>query len=550
MKKLCIICFLFTILISNKNYAQVNEQDSLALVDLYKATAGANWYNKTNWLTIAPVATWYGINVNQVGNQNRVTLILLDSNNLQGSLPSSLSNLRYLGELNLSVNHLTGNIPPEIGSLNLSYLFLSYNELNGAIPSELTKLRISILDLSHNQLNDTIPSGFGKHTFTSKINLSYNQLTGTIPADLGKIAFLSILNLSHNQLRGAIPKEIGKIAFPDNINLSYNQLSGEIPATLANFFLNKLYLNNNQLSGKIIREFGKISLTALDLSDNNLSGNIPPFYSSSLKVLSLKNNKFTGTIPNELGYLTNLELLSLGHNELKGNIPSSLSKLKKLNVLHLRDNMLRDTVPSFLTTLPALKVLDVVNNHFTFDGMEAIALHRFDSLFYREEKKIHVHENNGMLSVYAGGTLSNNTYHWYKDGSLVSTKNGDSTFQLTASGNYYVTVTNSIAAELTLYSDTINISTSGDGAQSISLAEGNFIIYPNPAKAFINFYVDNSDEEAVVNVYDITGRKLITQKTTAQKGNIRLNITSLSSGTYFAEITIANKSAKQKFIKQ
>jgi len=40
--------------------AQVNVQDSLALVDLYNSTNGPNWSNHTNWLTKAPVSTWYG----------------------------------------------------------------------------------------------------------------------------------------------------------------------------------------------------------------------------------------------------------------------------------------------------------------------------------------------------------------------------------------------------------------------------------------------------------------------------------------------------------
>ena len=37
--------------------AQVNVNDSLALVDLYNSTNGPNWMRNTNWLTEAPVSS-------------------------------------------------------------------------------------------------------------------------------------------------------------------------------------------------------------------------------------------------------------------------------------------------------------------------------------------------------------------------------------------------------------------------------------------------------------------------------------------------------------
>lgn len=45
----------------NSANAQINVNDSLALVDLYNSTNGPNWNDHTNWLTSAPVSTWYGI---------------------------------------------------------------------------------------------------------------------------------------------------------------------------------------------------------------------------------------------------------------------------------------------------------------------------------------------------------------------------------------------------------------------------------------------------------------------------------------------------------
>ena len=43
--------------------AQMNVQDSIALVKLYHNTHGNGWKNHTNWLTLNPVSTWYGITI-------------------------------------------------------------------------------------------------------------------------------------------------------------------------------------------------------------------------------------------------------------------------------------------------------------------------------------------------------------------------------------------------------------------------------------------------------------------------------------------------------
>src|SRR4051794_10914956 len=92
--------------------AQVNEQDSLALVDLYNSTDGPNWYYHTNWLT-SPISKWAGVTV----TNTRVTEISLYGFGLNGSIPSSFGNLTNLQRLELSSNQLSGNIPSSIGNL-------------------------------------------------------------------------------------------------------------------------------------------------------------------------------------------------------------------------------------------------------------------------------------------------------------------------------------------------------------------------------------------------------------------------------------------------
>jgi hypothetical protein len=51
---------------------------------------------------------------------------------------------------------------------------------------------------------------------------------------------------------------------------------------------------------------------------------------TKLYQLDLNGNHFSGTVPAEVGLLTNLRFMRFGFNRFTGNIPDSLSKLKEL----------------------------------------------------------------------------------------------------------------------------------------------------------------------------------------------------------------------------
>ena len=70
--------------------------------------------------------------------------------------------------------------------------------------------------------------------------------------------------------------------------------------------------------------------------------------------LYLYDNKLNGTIPTELGLLSNMGWLSLYWNQLTGKIPSELGLLSNLELLVLDTNQLTGAVPTSLASLPSL----------------------------------------------------------------------------------------------------------------------------------------------------------------------------------------------------
>ena len=69
------------------------------------------------------------------------------------------------------------------------------------------------------------------------------------------------------------------------------------------------------------------------MSSNQLTGSIPSEIGNltNLEYLRLDNNQLTGEIPPEIGNLTNLTHLYLNSNELTGEIPESICELTNLN---------------------------------------------------------------------------------------------------------------------------------------------------------------------------------------------------------------------------
>ena len=236
-----------TISLSDEIIAQDNtlQLDSLALVALYNATNGGNWTNSENWLN-GPVSTWFGVTV----ENDRVSEIIFQGNNLNGNLPAEIGDLTALRTLDLRFNNgLSDSFPIEICQLlNLEYIDFYQCRFYGDIPSEIGNL----VNLTY-------------------LNLGINYgLTGSIPVEIGDLTNLQYLFLHANQLVGTIPTEIASLSNLLYLFLYGNQLSGSIPDFDQLPSLTRCYLHGNNFDElpDITRPSG---LANFWVQDNNLT---------------------------------------------------------------------------------------------------------------------------------------------------------------------------------------------------------------------------------------------------------------------------------------
>ena len=102
-----------------------------ALSALYISTGGANWTDNHSWdITITPdlnqLDTWSGVWV----KQGWIAYLILNDNNLAGTIPAELGNLTNLQILDIRNNKLTGRLPRSLMQLtNLEILRFGGQEL-------------------------------------------------------------------------------------------------------------------------------------------------------------------------------------------------------------------------------------------------------------------------------------------------------------------------------------------------------------------------------------------------------------------------------------
>ncbi|KAI3943266.1 hypothetical protein MKW92_010947 [Papaver armeniacum] len=91
-----------------------------------------------------------------------------------------------------------------------------------------------------------------------------------------------------------------------------------------------LNLGTNNLTGSVPKELEAVPLMFLLLNDNKLEGGIAFGSPYSLKIISLRSNRFNGSIPEEIDQFSQLQILDLSRNYFSGQLPRKIGNLAML----------------------------------------------------------------------------------------------------------------------------------------------------------------------------------------------------------------------------
>mmetsp|Transcript_29479 Transcript_29479/g.43283 ORF Transcript_29479/g.43283 Transcript_29479/m.43283 type:complete len:460 (-) Transcript_29479:573-1952(-) len=199
--------------IENEDTLMLESTDELALRQryimalFYFALNGESWSLNMGWLLGVSECKWYGVSCNSSG---QVGSIEIESNRLKGQLPTEITSLPSLYEVNVRNNQISGPISP---------LF-----------ADLTNLTVFVLE--DNRFNSTLPVDLFFISSLKVLIVSENDLEGSIPSMIEELQELETLNLAGNSFEGDIPEEIGSLEKMISLDLQSNKLSGEIPLSL------------------------------------------------------------------------------------------------------------------------------------------------------------------------------------------------------------------------------------------------------------------------------------------------------------------------------
>lgn len=344
--------------------APVSERD--ALIAIYRATGGDNWYARENWCSEKPLSEWDHVEVNEVGE---VIGLGLRDNNLNGTLPAEIGELTKLEYMTLHYNpYLTGSLPEEFYKLvNLEYFTNSYTGMDGAISPKIGDLvRLEELAL---QGSGMLPEEIGKLQ-----NLKELMIGGVLDMDLVMGSEItSIEELRHyvdncisKELDGPITEILSELKSLQTLQFSGTTLTDFAPLQVLPLLEDFTIVHNPQLTS-ISKETIPSHIKRLHISETNISDlsglenlselemvsnpKLTTFPMACLEMPQLKELSFTdnwalsGSIPSEIWKLKSLEKLDLGYNNLTGNIPAGISQLPNLTHFDVSNNQLTGSLP-------------------------------------------------------------------------------------------------------------------------------------------------------------------------------------------------------------
>ncbi|KAI9117864.1 hypothetical protein K1719_011279 [Acacia pycnantha] len=175
----------------------------------------------------------------------------LSQNNITGTIPHCFNNLSALSNLTFPRNTISYDISASYAWYAVFIEKAILNWKGEVVKYDKNLGLMTAIDLSGNHLTGEIPSSLTSLVALASLNLSRNNLIGFIPKNMGQMKMLESLDLSSNSLSGGIPMSFSNLNFLSFLNLSFNNLSGEIPQTTQlQTFEASSYIGNHGLCGQ------------------------------------------------------------------------------------------------------------------------------------------------------------------------------------------------------------------------------------------------------------------------------------------------------------
>ncbi|QTE21635.1 leucine-rich repeat domain-containing protein [Polaribacter cellanae] len=582
-----------------------------ALIAIYNNTKGMDWrndlsgsYNGVTWVNDATqkrnVGAWYGVTTNIINGKKHVTKIELNSNLLDGTIPSVIKNLTQLKELEFNSNKIS-EITTEIGKLaNLEQLtFTGQTELT-TIPSEINNITtLKRLEFSSNKIEGNLD--FSNLVNLTSLSVSSNEITG-LKIGVSPNVFDNGYN-SEGQFSNSISlynQYLNCIAVPQKTisdweatthaknypNIvwgqdcsAYNNIPENEMEALVDLYNNldganwngsinwngnlaKALINNpynatkwQGITTKIV-DGGK-HITNISLNSNKLKGELPTSIGNLTKLTNLQigSNEISGAIPATFGNLASLETLYLNNNKIT-SLPAEMSNMLALKTVYLQNNEIEGNLPDF-TNSTNLTSLYVSNNKLQFGDFEDefASYQNIQTFSYSSQAKVGVEEaidfGDGFdktLEAVVSGT--NNMYQWYKNGSPISGATNKEYIITNATqqdaGYYFCLVSNPVITGLNI--ETERITLTYDAALSVDddTFSKSFKLYPNPVDNILQIRNTSDVKINKIEIYNLLGKKI--QVVNNPKNAIDVSL--LSKGVYLLNVFTDKGKTTKRVVKK
>lgn len=255
----------------------------------------------------------------------------------------------------------------EIGTRMLPYYSANessrlLNGCNGKCPL-FAICREEVISLTIQFISGTLPSNLDIFSKLEGLIIKSTLTSDIFPASVCNLTLLTRLVVSNTPLRGTIPYCIlsPKLSYLD---LSNNLFSGTFPTYILSP-LTELYLNNNLFSGQLPHLSYQLTIGIFSYNAFSSGFDARITRSSNLKIFYGNNNRFFGTIPEEVISGKSLMYINLANNRLSGQIPYISSTLQYIDLSYNEYISINQTFKFRAIGFPKITQVDLRGNRLS-----------------------------------------------------------------------------------------------------------------------------------------------------------------------------------------